>query len=321
MGAQLLVVLPVLDDVLYGHLEALPGLARLLGFGRIERGGGEPALAAALELDSIPAAGPRAALAAGDSAESGSAWLRVDPVHLQPDLTAVWLRQAAALDWSASSMEPLHDALRELFDASDLQWHPATTGVPGRLCLAEAPDAAFVPLQAAAGRRLDETLPRGPGATRWHALINESQMIFHQFRALDDPGSAGLGLWFWGAGTVPARPKSSPVDRVIVAGDRAEGEGLARWLGVEAEPLPVDDSVGDPSVDLTGTTLVEATLGADAPERLAALDAALFEPAWRALRAGRLGSVRLIGTKRSARLGRWSPLAFWRRPFRPEEQP
>lgn len=341
MTAQLLVVLPALDDILDGRLQALPGLARLLGFGRIERGGGDSALAASLGLKSIPAAGPRAALAAGDPAEPGNACLRVDPVHLQPDLTAVWLRQAAALDWSAASMAPLHAALDELFDRPGLDWSAPATGVPGRIRLQEPPQAGFVPLHAAVGRRLDETLPRGPDAAGWHALINESQMIFHQFRALDDPSSAGLGLWFWGAGTLPARPEASPIARVIAAGDPAEAEGLARWFDVEAEPLTrpelhrdratatataaahgasAGDGLANTSANTSGTTLIEATLGADAPERLVALDARVFEPAWRALRAGRLGSVRVIGADRTVRLGRWSPFAFWRRPFRPEAE-
>ncbi|MBY6203461.1 hypothetical protein [Halomonas denitrificans] len=328
MTAQLLVALPVLDDVLDGRLEAPPGLARLLGFGRIERGGGDAALAAALGQERIPAAGPRATLAAGETDTAGSAWLRVEPVHLQPDLTAVWLRQAAALDWSAPSMAPLHDALHELFDRPGLAWYPPTNGVPGRIRVAEAPQAAFVPLHAAVGRRLDETLPRGPDAARWHALINESQMIFHQFRALDDPRSAGLGLWFWGAGSVPARPDPSPVARVIVAGDRTEGEGLARWLDVDADFLSEqepdrasnNDHEYGPEGRLhpTGTTLVEATLGADAPDRLVGLDRCVFEPAWRALRSGRLGAVRLIGSERTVGLRRWSPFAFWRRPFSAE---
>lgn len=304
--AHLVIALPSLDDVRAGNVACPPGLGNLLARGRLLSGGGDSGLASALNLSALPAAGVRAALAAEDDPEPESSWLRVDPVHLQPDLTAVWFRAPAALDWNADSMAPLHEALDALFDAPDLEWHRPRTNAPGRLRLRAETESSFTPLHAAVGGRLDEILPRGAEAARWHALINEAQMTFHQFRPLDDPSPAGLGLWFWGAGTMPARPDEHAVTRVLCAGDPSEGRGLAAWLGVEAAPDL--DGKAFPG----GITLVEASMGSGTPVELPRLDEMLLEPAWRALKSGRLRSIRIVGHAMELAAGRWSPFAFWR---------
>ena len=305
---RLVVVLPVLDAVLAGELACPPQLRTVLTRARREAAGGEPRLAETLGLDGLPAAGPRAALAADDAPEPGSIWLRADPVSLAPDLTAVWLRGPVVLDWDAPSMAPLHQALNESFAEAGLDWRPPTTGRPGRVRLDGDDAIGFTDLIEARGRRLDDILPAGNGARRWHGLINEVQMVFHQFRALDAPSSEGYGLWFWGAGRVPSEaPPAAPVERVLRAPGSAGDDGLAHWLGRAVEPLGTFDAPGP------GTTLVEAEFGDDAAMHLAAFDEQLLTPAWAALRSGRVAELTLIGRDSSVRAGRWSSRAFWRR--------
>ena len=305
---RLVVALPVLDAVLGGELGCPPALRRLLERGRLEPGGGRTRLAQWLGASELPAAGPCAALAAGDDAPAGSRWLRADPVSLLPDLTAVWLRGPAALDWDAASMAPLHEALRETFEHAGLDWRPPATGLPGRIRLDEREATGFTDLVEARGRRLDEILPAGDGAGRWHGLINEIQMVFHQFRRLDDPNPGGYGLWFWGAGSIPAEPPPpGAVERVLRAPGSAGDDGLARWL---------DRAVQDLSAAWApepGTTLVEAEFGDDAAAGLGGLDEQLLAPAWVALKTGRLERLALVGTRHVLHAGRWTPLAFWRR--------
>jgi len=305
---RLVVAIPVLDAVLDGELACPPALRSILTRGRVEASGGDAALAGALGIDALPAAGPCAALAAGDEPSAGSRWLRADPVSLMPDLTAVWLRGPAALDWDRATMAPLQEALAETFAQAGLDWRAPATGRPGRVRLDPDTAVQFTDLVEARGRRLDEILPRGEGAGRWHGLINEIQMVFHQFRALDDPNPGGYGLWFWGAGPVPAESADVPVvDRVVRAPGSNGDDGRAHWLGRTVELLAGDEAGAG------GLTLVEAEFGDDAARHLAALDARLLQPAWAALRRGRLKSLQLIGTRHRVEAGRWSPLAAWRR--------
>ncbi|NKI34823.1 hypothetical protein HFP89_06555 [Wenzhouxiangella sp. XN79A] len=304
----LVIVLPVLDAVLDGELACPPILRSILTRGRIRAGGGDAALAESLGFDTLPAAGPRAALAAGDEPPPGSRWLRADPVSLMPDLTAVWLRGPAPLDWDAPSMAPLNEALAETFAHAGLDWRAPATGQPGRLRLDEHSAVQFTDLIEARGRRLDEILPRGDGAGRWHGLINEIQMVFHQFRALDDPSPGGYGLWFWGAGLAPqAGPPDAAVARLLRAPGSAGDDGLAGWLGRSVADLQADWRP-EP-----GLTLVEAEFGDDAAGYLTALDDQLLAPAWAALKAGRLDVMTLVGSRSTAQAGRWAPLALWRR--------
>jgi hypothetical protein len=306
--ASLVVDLPVLDAVLDGELACPPELYRLASRGTVEPLGGDARLAEALGLNALPAAGPRAALAAGDAIDAGSTWLRADPVALTPDLTAVWLRGPVALDWDAPAMESVQDALAESFEHAGLDWHRPATGQPGRIRFEAPTGIHFTPLNEARGRRLDEILPSGEDVRRWHGLINELQMVFHQFRSLNATHSGGYGFWFWGEGALPADP---PGEVKVAAALRVAGaggdEGVARWLGLTR------CEVNGPVEFGPGTTLVDADPGADGGAVLARLDADVLGPAWQALQGGRLRAITVVGLHRSLVLGRTARLAFWRR--------
>lgn len=201
------------------------------------------ALPALLGIDEVPAAAvcSRLSIEDCDRPPVGSCWLRADPVWLVPDLTAVWIERPAALDLGADTA--LAAELEAMFRDHGLEWTPAGAGAAhGVLALDAPPDTEFPPLSAVPGRRLDEMLPEGPLAARWRRLINESQMLFHQYRdRISGPGridQRGIGLWFWGAGALPSAPDSAVLG-VIGGSGSAVIDGLARWQ--QAEPLIVDD--------------------------------------------------------------------------------
>lgn len=304
-------------------IESLPGGAAGLpqplhtALARARRTACDPdlALASLFRSASLPAPAVLSALA--ESGASGDAngrhWLRFDPIRLVPDLTAVWVDRPLPLDFGAAELRPVVAELRAMFEHEGLEWRSPGGGF-GLLRLDKSPDCVFLPPDAAHGKRLDEALPIGPDAWRWRRLINESQMVFHQFRSIGRADQQGVGLWFWGAGGDPAPcGVTEPVGVVDRAGS-ARVRGLARWLG--ADWLDVDwlDSSAGFDDGRAGCVYVHWPLQAtNVPATLAQLVEAWLAPARHALRHGRLKEITIVGSSGCWHLGRLDGLAFWRR--------
>lgn len=243
--------------------------------------------------------------------DPGSWWLRFDPVRLVPDLTSVWVDRTMPLDFSASELRPVADELQRMFEAEGLGWKAAAGGF-GLLALDEDPGCSFLPPDQVHGQRLDEVLPAGPGAARWRRLINESQMIFHQFRPMGRADQQGVGLWFWGTGrtthTVPGMPPLRVVDRT----GNAMVRGLGRWLGAAVE----DSSTGFDECRESTCYVHWPLQGAGIDEPLARLVEEWLAPALRAQGRGRLGRIVIMGSSGDWQLGRLDRAAFWRRTAR-----
>ena len=270
----------------------------------------DQALASLFRSSPLPAPAVLSALA--ESAAPGDAidrhWLRFDPVTLVPDLTAVWVERPLPLDFGAAELTPIVEELRTMFEQEGLAWHSPGGGF-GLLCLDRPPDCVFLPPDAAHGMRLDEALPRGPDASRWRRMINESQMVFHQFRSMGRADQQGVGLWFWGAGGNSGPPAVSEPVCVVDRADSATVTGLAKWL--DAERL-------DPGARFDDARAACAYVhwplqGTDVQAALAQLVDAWLAPAMHALRRGRLTEIAIVGSSGCWRMGRLDALAFWRR--------
>lgn len=230
---QLVIHVPDLE-YLPGGAEALPRpLARLLGRATRFEAAPAAALADALGLEELPAAGPLTRLAL-TCEPADSVWLRFDPVSMLPDLTEVWLEKPVPLDFGDPSMQPLVAELQQMLAAEGLEWVPQAGRGCGVVALPELPEVHFSELSQIHGKRLAEVLPKGPEARRWCRLINESQMVFHQFRSLASGDQRGISLWFWGAGRVPELP-SPPALRILDSSGDIVLQGLSRWLGAALE--------------------------------------------------------------------------------------
>jgi len=74
------------------------------------------------------------------------------------------------------------------------------------------------PAAAARGARVDEKLPSGPDAMRFHALMNEAQMLLHEHPVNAEREARGEpalnSIWFWGGG-VMAAAKARPFSAVV----------------------------------------------------------------------------------------------------------
>jgi len=174
---------------------------------------------------------------------------------------------------------------------------------PEQWCLRTAGEGALesLPPLELAGQEVDAVLPRGTEAARWHALMNEIQMVLHEHplnaereRRGDPPINS---VWLWGAGRLPAAPEASWHS---VTADDALAAGLARIARIRWQALPGSASEWLESAPREGRHLVvldslRAALalgGADSHvQRLTTLESRWFAPLLEALRGDRIGMI------------------------------
>lgn len=307
---RLIVHLPLFES-LPGGAERLPRhMRRLLERARRFECAEPTALAELLQVPPLPAPAVLSRLARTDAApRAADWWLRFDPVRLIPDLTAVWLDRAVPLDFGSEALRPVVAELQQMFRAEGLAWRPGSGEHFGLLALDKAPAVSFAALDDVHGKRLDDVLPEGPDAARWRKLINESQMVFHQFRPLSRADQQGVGLWFWGAGEIaePVRP-AHPM-RIVDGAGSARVQGLANWLGAHLADSHASFGEFDEAVCHVHWPLQSV----DIDRALSGLDERWLAPAWRALRRGRLGETVIVGSTGYWRTGPMDAIRFWRR--------
>lgn len=289
-----------------------PALARLLSRSR-------PAPASPLFEAGPMASGPLALLGAGG--EPGEQfWFRVRGVHLRPDRDRLLLFAGAGLRPEPAEADQLQTAFNAHFADRGL----ALEGVAGEWFLRcePPPQVELEPLSSVVGRPLDAHLPGGPDAGRWRALLNETQMLFHDQPCNQQREREGRpvinGLWAWGGGRLVRAPVQSRL--AAVHSDAQETRGLARLAGLDAGPEPARLGALAP---WDGTALVELEAAGAALEGqdLDAWEAALADlerdwaaPSVAALAGGGLG--RLVLDAGDGRARALSPAAlrrFWRR--------
>jgi len=236
---------------------------------------------------------PYTLLADGGTPE-GHYWMRADPVHLRVGRDSLVLADSAAFQVSRAESEALVETLNRHFGEA-MVFYPVR---PARwyVRLEKAPDMQTTPAAAARGLAIDETLPSGPDAMRFHALMNEAQMLLHEHpvnaerEARAEP--ALNSVWFWGGG-VMAAAKERPFSTVV--GDDPLARGLALAAGIPVRALPEDAgsvlaALGDEGLALA---VLDAPREAQLRERRTALERDWFRPLLAALKSGRIGMLTL----------------------------
>ena len=138
-------------------------------------------------------------------------WMRADPVHLRVSRDSLGL--ADTFEVSRAESEALVETLNRHFGPTML-FYPMR---PARWYVRfdKAPELQTTPAAAARGLAIDEKLPSGPDAMRFHALMNEAQMrspaacpsqresLPGRCRKMPDPRSPGWGTreWRWSSWT------------------------------------------------------------------------------------------------------------------------
>jgi hypothetical protein len=227
-------------------------------------------------------------LLADGGAPERNFWMRADPVHLRVGRDSLVLADSAAFEVSRAESQALVETLNRHFVPTMLVYpmRPARWYVR----LDKAPDMHTTPAAAARGVAIDEMLPSGPDAVRFHALMNEAQMLLHEHPVNAEREARGEpalnSIWFWGGGVIDAehaRPFS------MVFGDDPLARGLALAAGIPVRALPKDAGSVLAALGDEGRALVVL----DAPREARLLERDWFGPLLAALKSGRIGMLTL----------------------------
>lgn len=170
-----------------------------------------------------------------DAAEG--VWACADPLHLVAGISDVQADGGAALAVTRDEAVALAERFNAHFAGSGLILLPTR---PDRwhLRLSDDPQIVTTPLGGVLGRPLRQHLPQGAGVLRWHALMTEAQMLFHDAPVNERREALGLpvvnGLWIWGIGRLPAlhpEPAMVSADSSGLAVDFAVATGIPRQEG------------------------------------------------------------------------------------------
>ena len=280
------------------HEQRLPALELLLARGRRTR--------------SAPA-GPADWLleAFGGGAPGDEVWMRADPVHLRADRDRLVLHPGTGFAIAREEAEALCAALNRhvegllnFFASRPNSWRAKST-IAEKL---ETPATL-----EAAGQDINAALPRGAGAMRWHALLNEAQMVLHGHPVNEareqrcEP--AVNGVWLWGAARLP-RAASGPWQSV--SADDPVALELARLAQLSHGMLPGSAMNWLDRQPEEGRHLLVLDPRCDRMQRL---EEFWFAPLLAALKRARIGMITLHAPEsgRSFETTRGDLRRFWRR--------
>jgi hypothetical protein len=315
----------------------LPALEMLLGRGRREwrpAVGAERWLAERFGLsgDELPygalrLAGETTAPGGVTPTDAGGAtWICADPVSLHFAREFLILGDTSDLTITDDEAAQLVALLNE--HCGDLGRFHAAGAERWYLRLREAPTLRTHPPAEAVGRRINNFMPGGGDAARWHHHLNEAQVLLHTHpvnRARENDGRPPINsVWFWGAGVAP-RSLSAPC--AVLLGAQPLTRGLAALAGIEHHPPSESFDVSALAAGNGGTLVVLDPLAIPARhldrdawrEALARLEVRWLAPALAALRRGQLARLDLTALGDTARInvtvertGLWQ---LWRRPL------
>jgi len=258
-----------------------------------------------------------------DAGQPPRCWLmRADPVHLRADQSCLRLFDSHSFTITREEAEALVAAFNDYYQ--DTGWKLAAPQ-PQRwyLSLPQPPALQTLPPDRVAGQDIDPCLPRGADAARWHALLNEIQMLFHTHpvnAAREQRGAPPINsIWPWGGGSLPDRLQPR-VTRLRA--DHPLARGLARHAAIPVAGIPA--TVGELlAASAEGRTLlvderlewpmhygdIEAWL-----DGLQALEADWFVPLLAALHGGALASLEIHPCNgRVFHVTRGNLWRFWKR--------
>lgn len=258
---------------------------------------------------------------AGDATDGW--WLRADPVHLRADLHQVLLFDVRALDIGSSEAQSLVEEFNRTFAADG---YTLEAPYPARwyVRLENDPGVRTHHLMEVIGRDVRPLLPYGPSASRWHTLLTEVQMLFHQAGVNIERETRGQlsinSVWFWGGGELP-RGVRSPAEAIYASDPLVRG--LARLAGGVVNPLPA--TAGDwqaaAATEPDGLVVLESTRYDRVDDELQVwvdhvnmLDRDWFAPCLALLQARELDTLVLHpGNGRSYTVTSRDLRRFWRR--------
>jgi hypothetical protein len=144
-------------------------------------------------------------LVKGDDANK--CWtMRADPVFIQPNRDHLVLMGNAGLELGYDQAQQIINDINETY--TDTPWELVALTPKQWVIEQQQPEKLKTHrLPDVVGKNISEYLPQGINEKKWHALMNELQMILHAHPVNQQRQMQGLpvvnSLWFWGAGELP----------------------------------------------------------------------------------------------------------------------
>ncbi len=158
-----------------------------------------------------------------------------------------------------------------------------------------------------AGEDVNAQLPAGDDSRRWHALLNEIQMVLHEHPAHEGRELEANGVWLWGAGELPATA-AAPWRSVSAADPLALGLARVARLAHRTPPASAGEWLAELPEEGRHLAIFDALDES--------LEAQWFAPLVAALRHGRIGMLTLHVPDAGCAFEAVRPdlRRFWRRP-------
>ncbi|QLG87521.1 hypothetical protein HQ393_04230 [Chitinibacter bivalviorum] len=307
---------------------SLPSLAQLYGKGRksqLSQTSVEDYLASLFGLNDFAIA-PLMLQQYSAELEPGF-WLCADPITLRVDRDHLTVLGEPYLQLSQNEADALVAALNQLYQPDGFHFIAPT---PQRwfVRLPSNPQLEFTPFEKALGRNLNDVLPKGEGALKFNALLNEMQMLLYSHAVNDARDAAGQllinSLWLWGGGEFSGLQCGvTSHDKLgrAVHGQHAVVQALS---AAHAMPRQYSDLVTNNAVVVLDDLQLHAIYGAgyEWQQVWQSWESAWFTPALNALREGSLTSLTLTFTDVAEQITvRKSDLwRFWRRAILPTHE-
>ncbi|HHJ80388.1 MAG TPA: hypothetical protein ENJ65_02010 [Candidatus Tenderia electrophaga] len=133
-------------------------------------------------------------------------YLCATPVNMQPDRDRLLMLGADHLAVTVAEARQLADEFNQLF-AEDGLWLDVPVSSRWYLRINSDIEIATQPLKAVVGQDVGLHLPTGKDAMRWHAMLNEVQMLFYSSSVNEKRRMSGQpeinSIWLWGEGELP----------------------------------------------------------------------------------------------------------------------
>jgi hypothetical protein len=256
----------------------------------------------------------------GDGGEvDGHFWMLAAPVHMRADRDRLVLFDSVDLEFSHAEASELAELLIGHFH--DQGWRLELLS-PSRwyLSLEQVPQIITSHLDEVQGRSIDAFLPQGRDAGRWHGILNEVQMLFHNADVNSKREQRGLApvnsLWFYGGGRYI---EPGACEYKAVGTDNSLARGLAIACGVTVGRLCQDfseDLLDEGRILMVNESLRRSALSGDSERWLEEMDCLerLFGRLEQKLKSGAVSAVNIYtcdGSRYQIDSRRLKP--FWKR--------
>jgi hypothetical protein len=251
------------------------------------------------------------------SAEAGF-WLRADPIHLRIDRDRLTVLGVPFFQINQQEADTLVAALNALFQEDGFLFI-APTPTRWYLRLPQDPNLTFTPLDDALGCNMHDCLPSGEGALKFHAVINEMQMVLYGNvvnDARDARGSPMINsVWLWGGGDYPLRDMPKRPAQALLGGDEIvhalQGETWSPAPASASELPPQDATV---ILDLLRFDCLYGN-AYEWREAWQTLEKDWFAPLLASLQAGKIKQLTLTfsDTQQQVQIKKIDLLRFWRK--------